>query len=76
MGFETDYAPIEYLQRRVKYYKKLRGKTKNWAKDEYLIKKYGQKKMAELSKSAAVRYELRIKEYENAISILQKHKPS
>lgn len=71
MANETDFPPIEYLQRRIIYYKKRRGAIRNWPNDEYFVKRYGKRKITSLSKSAVERIEGRIKEYEDAIQKLK-----
>lgn len=74
MGYQTDFSPIEYLQRRVIYYKKLRGNARNWHTDEYFIQRYGIKGIKKQAKIAIERYEKRIEEYGKAIELLTKNK--
>lgn len=70
MGFQTDFSPVDYLKRRVAYYKKQLSRAKVLIKDENMRKKYGAKKLKEIMKLSSKRINDRIQEYEDAIKIL------
>jgi hypothetical protein len=70
MSWETDLSPIDYLKRRIIYYRKKRGNVRNMHKDEYWLQQYGLKRVKEIQKLAIERIEKRIGEYEKAIKKL------
>ncbi len=74
MGYPTEHSPVEYLERRIIYYKKMIPKAKAAINDDFLIKRYGIRKIKEASKSRVAYYQARIKEYMVAISVLQTSK--
>lgn len=41
MSWQTDREPIDYLKRRIKYYKGKISRSKNWIKNPIMVKKYG-----------------------------------
>jgi hypothetical protein len=69
MAWQTDQPPLEYLKRRVIYYKKKRGYSRKWIKDKGMIKRYGKKAI----QTAIDRIESRIKEFEQAAKILSEN---
>lgn len=71
MEWETDQPPINYLKRRIVYYKKKRGHTRNLINSQLLIKKYGKLKLFFLIASSVDSIEKRIKEFEKAIKKLE-----
>lgn len=75
MGWNPDRPPLEYLQRRLKYYKKRAGQIKTLLKEEpseYLKKYYGGKKGYIKSLSSALDKNIaRQKEYIEAINKLK-----
>lgn len=73
MGWNYDRPPIEYLERRVKYYRKKIGSTKGLITRQWLITKYGKRQLKKIIKLRIEHCEARIKEFEQAISILQKY---
>lgn len=75
MGYETDHPPIVYLERRIKYYKKQRGKFANMYKEEYYIRACGgPRKFKKLVAKRIKETNDRIAEYERAIEILKNNK--
>ena len=72
MGYEVDYNPVDYLKRRVRYYKKRRGAVKNFNKSDFFIRQYGGlKNLNRLIVLMVTKIEARISEYEAAITKLQ-----
>lgn len=73
MSYKVDYPPLEYLQRRIKYYKKRKARVKRLPDDEFFVRKYGARKIKKISNDATLNIEKMIKEFEKAISILKNH---
>lgn len=72
MGWETDQPPINYLKRRIIYYKKKRGLYRGMRNDESHYSSFGGKKnYHRLIDKRIFWIEQRIKEYEEAIKILE-----
>jgi hypothetical protein len=73
MGYQTDYGVIDYLKRRVKYYKRKRGMISRMIDNQFFIKMRGGEKNARRDIKAGIKIcEVRIEEYSKAISELQK----
>lgn len=71
MGWETDLPPINYLKRRIIYYKKKRGAVKNMIKDEWMVNRYGGiEEFQKLIDTRILNIEKRIKEFEGAVKKL------
>lgn len=72
MAWETDQPPINYLMRRIKYYKKKRGEVRGFINSDFFIRQYGGKrKLKKLIAARVLQIEQRIKEYEQAIKTLE-----
>lgn len=72
MGWETDQPPINYLKRRVVYYKKKRGSMNGMRNDTTLFEAYGgEKKFQKIVDRRIFWIEQRIKEFEVAIKTLE-----
>lgn len=72
MSWETDQPPLNYLKRRIKYYKKKRGEVRGFIKSEFFIQQYGGKrKLKKLIAKRIYQIEDRIKEYEIAIKYIE-----
>lgn len=71
MAWNTDHPPINYLRRRIVYYKKKRGEARGWPKDEWFIQKHGVEAMRRASERRIAHLEKRIRQYEKAILKLQ-----
>lgn len=75
MAYKTDYSPVDYLRRRIIYYKKQSGVIRNLIKKKILIERYGGKQ--NLKNFITIRIkaiENRMIEYEAAIKKLSKNK--
>lgn len=73
MGWETDQPPINYLKRRIIYYKKKRGSFIAMRSDSTYFNDYGgQNRFQKLVDRRIFWIEQRIKEYEDAIKKLEK----
>lgn len=70
MSYPTDHNPIEYLKRRIIYYKKKRGMIRNIHKDKFFVQQYGLKKLKSIQKEGLASIENRITEYEKALTTL------
>lgn len=72
MPYPTDHSPIVYLERRIIYYKKKRGKINNYlAGKKY--KMVGDRKITKAHIDVAVKkINDRIQEYQKSIDILKK----
>jgi hypothetical protein len=70
MAYQTDYFPIEYLQRRVAYYKKRRSSTKNAIKNKILVDKYGEQETKAMIAKRLEGIDQIVRQYEMAIMIL------
>jgi hypothetical protein len=70
MAYNVDHFPIEYLQRRIIYYKKQRGSVNNLLTDPHMINRYGEQKAKELVAVRLEGIEYIISEFEKAIEIL------
>ena len=73
MGWETDQPPVNYLRRRVVYYKKKRGKVRKLVHSENLKKEYG-RNLPSIISAVVKGIEKRIREYERAIKKLTSKK--
>lgn len=72
MAWETDQPPINYLNRRIKYYKKKRGQVMGFIKSEFFIREYGGKRnLKRIIAARIVQIEDRINEYEQAIKFIE-----
>lgn len=72
MGWETDQPPINYLKRRVIYYKKKRGSYRGIrGNSDYYFEYGGKAKFQKLVDDRIFWTEERIKEYEKAIKTLE-----
>lgn len=74
MGWDTDQPPLEYLKRRVVYYKKRIGIVRGFLKkdDDFILwRKYGNK-LPEIVERRVIHYEWRITQFNSAISQLEK----
>lgn len=71
MGWNPDRPPIEYLERRVKYYHKKIAKIKAQAKDPWFIEKYGKAQLLRVIRVTVAKQYTRIKEFEDAIKKLK-----
>jgi hypothetical protein len=74
MSWNSDLPPLEYLQRRVVYYKKRIGMVKGLLKrddDSLLWRKYGNK-LPEIVERKVIHYEWRITQFNSAINKLYK----
>lgn len=69
--WETDQPPVNYLKRRIIYYKKKIGRTKNIIHNEIMFEKYGQKELSAIITRAVEHYEKRIKQFKSSIKKLQ-----
>lgn len=74
MAWNTDQSPLNYLKRRIKYYKKKRSSIKNCAKNKAVIAQYGEKGVKKLIAISEQRINKRIKEFELAIKKIAKSK--
>lgn len=77
MGWNPDRPPIEYLERRIRYYKKRIGTCNTTLKQEPsmgAINYFGSKKAFHSAVQGTIAKSMRrIKEFEIAIKILKKH---
>lgn len=76
MSYQTDYSPVDYLKRRVIYYKKQRGRFRNFINkpdkiSTHLISKYGMPYVLDQYEKRFAQVEGMIKEYEQAITRLE-----
>lgn len=70
-NWEPDQPVINYLTRRVKYYKKVRGSINNRTlENKFLIDKYGKRELKRLISIRTIQINERITEYQTAISVL------
>jgi len=67
MAWDVDKNPIEYLEQRVKYYKKKKRDFKNFLKDEKMIERFGKERIED----GMEQVELRILEFEYAVLVLK-----
>lgn len=67
MAWRVDKDPIEYLEQRVRYYKKKEREFKNHLKDEDMLRRFGKEGI----EGAIANVELRILEFQYAIKILK-----
>jgi len=72
--YNTEYSPVEYLERRMRYYVKGIAKTKGLINKEWFIKKYGKVALKKQIKLSVEYKRKRIKEFNIAIEILKKSK--
>lgn len=70
MGWETDQPVINYLKRRVKYYKEKRGQVSRMADEPVLLKQWKKSDLKRAVKERVRHYDDRIKEYTDAIELL------
>ena len=73
MSWNPDRPPIEYLQRRVIYYRKQAAGWRRKAKNEALLRRYGKRKVKLIADSLVARFELRAQEFQNAVDVLSNH---
>ena len=73
MGWNSDKEPIPYLQQRVKYYKKQKGTITKLKNDPHLLQKYGEEMLEEMIEMAIQRNEDQIKNFSEALLILENH---
>lgn len=72
-NWEPDQPVINYLTRRIKYYKKVRGGINNRTlENKFLIDKYGKKELTRLIGVRTIQINERITEYETAITVLNR----
>jgi|HubBroStandDraft_3_1064219.scaffolds.fasta_scaffold204094_1 hypothetical protein len=75
MGWNPDRPPIEYLERRVRYYKRKAGSYRRTLREEpkeAFIRYFGsKKKWREAIQRTIDKAELRAKEYSDAVSKLK-----
>jgi prefoldin subunit 5 len=71
MAYQIHFSPIDYLQRRIVYYKKLRGKMTNCLKDGFMLKKYGKEELEKMIAKRIKQIDLMIEEYNYAIQKLK-----
>lgn len=75
MGWETDQPPINYLKRRVIYYKKKLGSFRTLRENKEYYPQYGGKKEFQRLVDKRIFFTgERIKEFENAIKLLENAK--
>jgi len=67
MAWNVDKNPIEYLEQRVRYYKKKRKEFKNFLKDEKMLERFGKERI----EGGMEQVELRISEFEYAVLVLK-----
>jgi len=67
MAWDVDKNPIEYLEQRVKYYKKKKRDFKNFLKDEKMLERFGKERIED----GMEQVELRILEFEYAVLVLK-----
>lgn len=56
MSWHPDRPPIEYLERRIKYYKKKVSSVKSSVNNEWLIKKYTKRGLIKAVEKAIIHY--------------------
>lgn len=71
MGWDYDRPPLEYLQRRIVYYKKKKGVVNGLAKNEFLIKKYRKRQLKKIIAQRIQEIDSRIVEFTEAVTILK-----
>jgi len=75
MSYNVENSPIELLQRRIKYYKGVRGRMRNMHKNEVLVRRYGKVQLKKKVIPAIVEnIENKIAVFEQAIQVLEKSK--
>lgn len=67
MAWKVDKNPIEYLEQRVRYYKKKRKLFEKFLKDEDMLQRYSVEQISE----AIGQVDVRIYEFEYAVTILK-----
>ena len=70
MAWKTDQEPIDYLKRRVIYYKKKRAQVKGFIHNKGIVKTYERPKLIKLIKSRTTQIDSLIEMFENAIKKL------
>lgn len=74
MSWNPDKPPIEYLERRIRYYKKRIPVIKKFVNRKRLIQQYGKKLLKEIINSRVLHTQQRITEFEEAVKILHNYK--
>ncbi len=65
--WNTDQPPLEYLSRRVIYYKKKKSGLKKMLKSGFLLEKYGKRELSKIIEDRRKQIENRIEEFNKAI---------
>jgi hypothetical protein len=71
MSWQVDREPIDYLRRRVKYYKGRMSKVKNLIKEQWMVEKYGEEELRYIIARRLLSIESFISMYEKAVKDLQ-----
>jgi len=69
--WEPDQSVIGYLERRVKYYKAKQRSGRRMHLNDFIIKRWGKKKVIEAQKRLEIHYNKRISEYSRAIGLIK-----
>lgn len=72
MAYNSQFSPLEYLERRIKYYKKRTSVIKSNLNKEWLIKRYGRWVLKKATANALENNANRIAEFKMAAEILRK----
>ena len=73
MAWQHDQPPLNYLKRRVKYYKKKIAENMNYVPEEHILDKYGEEAVEAMVARNTVRMKKRIAEFQKAIRILSRY---
>jgi len=71
MEWETDQRPIDYLKRRIIYYKKKRATVKNLATNAHLLNRYTAEQLKGLVGGKVLFIDKMIKQFEKAVKKLE-----
>jgi len=71
MGWKTDQRPIDYLKRRIIYYKKSRATVKKLATNVHLLTRYTPEQLKESVEARVLFIDKMIKQFERAVKNLK-----
>ena len=70
MAHNVHYSPIDYLEHRVTYYKKLRTRLANTVNDKWILDKYGKEEAEKMIAKRIVELDSMVRQYKQAIEKL------